>query len=86
MIPERGGLIVWLHHLKAIKVLERFGTLHYVSRRMKYAVLYVNRDQLEQTINDLTQLNFVKKIEKSYRHEIKTEYNSEIPDKTRFYM
>jgi uncharacterized protein YlbG (UPF0298 family) len=86
MIPERCGLIVWLHHLKAIKVLERFGTLHYVSRRMKYAVLYVNRDQLEQTINDLTQLNFVKKIEKSYRHEIKTEYNSEIPDKTRFYM
>ena len=86
MIPERCGLIVWLHHLRANKVLERYGNVHYVSRRMKYAVIYVNRDRLEQTIDGLSNLNFVKKIEKSYRNEIKTEYSSEVHDHSQYYM
>lgn len=85
VFPERTGLIIWLNHLKGIRALEKYGTLHYVSRRMKYAVLYVNQEKVEQTLGNLKKLNFVKKVDFSRRNEIKTEYDSKIPDKTRFY-
>lgn len=52
---------------------------------MKYAVLYVNQEKVEQTLGNLKKLNFVKKVDFSRRNEIKTEYDSKIPDKTRFY-
>jgi uncharacterized protein YlbG (UPF0298 family) len=85
MFPERTGLILWVQDLKAIKSLKRFGTIHYMSRKMNYIVMYVNADKAEETMKQISKLPFVKKIEKSYRNEIRTEYNSNIPDKTRFY-
>ena len=85
MLTERTGLIVWLNDVKSAKGLDRYGTVHYMSKRMKYAVLYLNTNRLEEVTAQLRKLPFVKKIERSYRNEIKTEYNSNIPDKTRFY-
>ncbi len=85
MFTERAGLIVWVNDLKSAKNLERYGTIHYISKRMHYVVMYVNADRSEDTMKQLQKLPFVKKIERSYRNEIKTEYNSNIPDKTRFY-
>lgn len=85
MFPERTGLIVWLNDLKSARNLDRFGVVHYVSKRMHYAVLYVNADKAEETVRQLQRLHFVKKIEKSHRNEIKTEYSRQVPDKTWFY-
>ena len=85
MITERTGLIVWLQDPRSARQLEKYGTLHYVSRKMNYAVVYVNADRAEETIRNLERLSFVKKVERSYRSEIPTEYNSNMPDKTRFY-
>ena len=85
MFTERTGLIVWVTDLKAARNLERYGTVHYMSKRMLYAVLYVHTSRLEETMRQLQKQSYVKKVERSYRGEIKTEYNSNIPDKTRFY-
>ena len=85
MIAERAGLIVWLSDIKPAKKLEKFGLLHYVSRKMNYAVLYLNANRVEETIRAIQRLPYVKKVERSLRGEIRTEYNSNIPDKTRFY-
>ncbi|MGG1311316.1 MULTISPECIES: YlbG family protein [Cohnella] len=85
MIAERTGYIVWFSDWKAARGLEKYGTLHYVSRRMNYAVLYVNSDIAEETVRNIQRLPYVRKIERSYRSEIKTEYDRNIPDKTRFY-
>lgn len=85
MFPERTGLIIWVNDLKAAKALERYGMIHYTSKKMQYVVMYINADKVEETIRNLQKLPFVKKIEKSLRNEIKTEYTSDIPDKTRFY-
>jgi uncharacterized protein YlbG (UPF0298 family) len=85
MIPERAGIIVWLTDSKSAKSLERFGLMHYVSKRMHYAVLYVFADKVEETMRQLQRLHYVRKVERSYRNEIKTEYSNAIPDKTRFY-
>lgn len=85
MFIERCGLIIWLKDAKPIRQLHRFGSLHYVSRRMQYAVLYVNEEEVEQTAQKLEELHFVKSVERSHRKEIPTEYSKEIPDKTRSY-
>jgi uncharacterized protein YlbG (UPF0298 family) len=85
MFAERTGYIVWFSDWKAAKGLEKYGTLHYLSRKMQYAVLYVNSDSAEETVRLMQRLPYVRKIERSYRNEIKTEYDKNVPDKTRFY-
>lgn len=85
MYPLRTGLIIWLSDLKQTKHLEKFGTIHYVSKRMHYVVLYVNADKADDTTRSIQKYPFVKKIERSFRNEIRTEYDSNVPDKTKLY-
>ncbi|MBP1973583.1 uncharacterized protein YlbG (UPF0298 family) [Cohnella thailandensis] len=85
MFGDRTGFIVWYSDWKAARGLDKYGTLHYLSRKMHYAVLYVNSDVAEETLKNLQRLSYVKKIERSFRNEIKTEYERNVPDKTRFY-
>jgi uncharacterized protein YlbG (UPF0298 family) len=82
---DRTGLIAWVSDLKAARNLDRYGTVHYMSKKMHYVVLYVHAVKAEETIRQLQKLPYVKKVERSYRNEIKTEYSSNMPDKTRFY-
>ncbi|TJY43269.1 DUF2129 domain-containing protein [Cohnella pontilimi] len=85
MFAERIGYIVWFSDFKAARGLDKYGSLHYLSRKMNYAVLYMDADGSEETVRHLQRLPFVKKVERSYRGEIKTEYEKNVPDKTRFY-
>lgn len=83
MEASRAGLIVWLSDPKQYKSLEKYGSLHYFSKRMNYAVLYVNKEHEEGVLDNLKRLPFVKSVEPSLRHDIKTEYSKNTPDKTR---
>ncbi|GAC41649.1 YlbG family protein [Paenibacillus popilliae] len=85
MFPERTGYIIWVADVKAARNLDKYGTLHYISRKMHYAVLYVNSDRAEDTMKNIRRLNYVKKIERSYRNEIKTEYGGERQDNTQYF-
>ncbi|MFB9330577.1 YlbG family protein [Paenibacillus aurantiacus] len=82
---ERVGYIVWVSDLKAARTLEKYGSVHYMSRKMHYVVMYMNADRAEETVRNMQRLSFVRRIERSYRNEIKTEYTQGVPDKTRFY-
>lgn len=84
MFLKRQGLIVWINHVKSARVLERYGSVHYVSRKLRYAVMYVDKDGLEETMAQLEKLNFVKKVELSYRGELKTEYSTSVPNQTSY--
>lgn len=85
MLPERTGFIIWVSDLKAAKGLERFGTVHYMSRKLHYVVLYMNAEKAEENMKQLHRLSYIRKIERSYRNEIKTEYSKDVEDKTRAY-
>ncbi|MDQ0059561.1 YlbG family protein [Paenibacillus harenae] len=85
MLPERTGYIVWVSDLKAARSLERFGTVHYMSRKMHYVVMYMNADRAEEAVRQMDRLPYVRKIERSFRNEIKTEYSKDNEDKTRAY-
>ncbi|WP_202076888.1 YlbG family protein [Caldalkalibacillus salinus] len=85
MFPRRVGLAVWLNNTKMARHLRRFGNVHYVSRKMRYAVVYVDQADLDHKVQKIEQFNFVKKVERSYKHELKTEYQNAKPDKAKEY-
>lgn len=85
MIPDRTGFIIWVSDLKSARALERFGTVHYMSRKLHYVVLYVHAEKADEAMKQISRLPYVRKVERSYRSEIPTEYSKDTVDKTRFY-
>lgn len=85
MFTERRSLIVWVNDYKSARSLERFGLLHYISKKMKYAVLYFHAERENEVYAQLKKLPYVRKIEPSYRHELKTEYSKSNVDKRQSY-
>jgi len=85
MFAERSGYIIWVSDVKAARNLEKYGSVHYISKRMHYVVMYVNADRADEIMKNIRRLSYVRKIERSYRNELKTEYSSNIPDKTSYY-
>lgn len=67
---ERQGLIVWVKSLRNIKNLRKYGNMHYVSRKMKYAVIYCDKSEAETTTEKLLELGFVKSVEPSLKNTL----------------
>ncbi|MDQ0161613.1 YlbG family protein [Bacillus alveayuensis] len=84
MFEKRQGLIVWLHSLKHVKTLRKYGNVHYVSKQMKYVVLYCQMELMEQIIEKLKSYSFVKYVEPSYKPFLKLEFESKV-DKAKEY-
>jgi uncharacterized protein YlbG (UPF0298 family) len=85
MIGQRQGIIIWLYSLKQAKMLRRFGNVHYVSRKLKYVVLYCNLEDTEALTQKISSYSFVKKVEPSYKPFLKMEYENSTPDKAKEY-
>lgn len=82
---ERVGAIVWVNDIKSARGLEKFGSVHYISKKMKYVVLYMDASQYESAAIQISKFPYVKSVERSYRTEIKTEYSNSSPDKAKSY-
>ena len=67
------GLIVYLHSVKHSRSLKQFGRLYYVSKRMRYALLYMNKDQQEEVTKKLTSEGYVKQVVPSHLNELVSE-------------
>ncbi|UFJ60297.1 YlbG family protein [Brevibacillus sedimenti] len=85
MRERRLGVAVWVKNTRAAKNLRKFGTIHYISKRLNYVSMYVDANQIDETIRMMEKLHFVTKIERSHRHEIPIEYNNAKPDKAKEY-
>ncbi|AGX03729.1 MULTISPECIES: YlbG family protein [Bacillaceae] len=85
MLGQRQGIIVWLYSLKQAKMLRRFGNVHYVSKKLKYAVIYCDIEDTEALIQKISSYSFVKKAEPSYKPFLKTEFENSKPDKAKEY-
>ncbi|MDP4096836.1 YlbG family protein [Paenibacillus sp. P96] len=84
MFAERTGYIIWVSDVKAARNLEKYGSVHYISKRLQYVVMYMDAERAEDTVKNIRRLSYVRKIERSFRNEIKTEY-TKAQDKTNFY-
>lgn len=78
---ERQSLVVWLYTLKQLKNIRKFGHVQFISKRLRYVILYINRDEEKETIEKLTRLHFVKKVEISHRDEIDMTWKDAIPNR-----
>ncbi|WP_445488452.1 YlbG family protein [Niallia sp. 03133] len=85
MLGQRQGIIVWMYSLKQTKMLRRFGNVHYISKRLKYVVLYTNQVEVEQIMEKISSYSFVKKVDPSYKPFLKLEFENSKPDKAKEY-
>ncbi|WP_085992493.1 YlbG family protein [Oceanobacillus senegalensis] len=85
MRTERQGLVVWFHQMKNLKQIKRFGHLIYASKKLKYAIIYVNQVDIDHIKTRLLKLPFVSKVEKSYKPYIRTDFENAKPDKAKQY-
>lgn len=85
MRAERQGLIVWYRHRRNISQIRRHGHLVYASRRMRYAVLYVNKKDLEKIEKQLKNYPFVRKVERSPKKLLRTNYEKKEIKKVKEY-
>lgn len=85
MREKRQGLIVWFQHRKNLKQIRKQGHIIYVSRKLKYVVLYVNQSDLESVETTLLKMPFVSKVDRSYRPFVKTDFENAKPDKAKMY-
>ncbi|WP_232699633.1 YlbG family protein [Brevibacillus daliensis] len=83
MRQKRLGVAVWIKNPRVARNLRKFGTIHYVSKRLNYVSMYVDAEQIEQVVPQMERLHYVLKVERSHRHEIPTEYNNAKPDKAK---
>lgn len=80
MRTKRQGLIVWFQHRRNIKQIKRYGHLIYISKKLKYAVLYVDQDEIESVIKKLDKLSFISKVMRSYKPFIRTSFDKIKPE------
>lgn len=82
---KRQGLVIWFQHMKNIKQIKRYGHLIAISRNARYAVIYVDQDEIADKQLKLERLPFVSKVEVSYKPLIRTEFENSKLDKAKEY-
>lgn len=84
-ITKRRSLIVWVYSLRQLKALKRFGTITYVSKRMKYVIIYMNEADIEINEKKIKKLHFVRSIEPSYRPDVEVNISERIGTRAAFH-
>lgn len=82
---KRLGVAVWVKNIRVAKNLRKFGTIHYISKRLNYVSMYVDAKEIDEAIRTMEKLHFVTRVERSHRHEIPVVYNNARPDKAKEY-
>ncbi|SDJ03967.1 YlbG family protein [Salimicrobium halophilum] len=85
MRVPRQGIIVYFQQMKNVRHLKKYGHLIHASKRQKYALIYVNRDNLNEKMEALQQLPYVHRVEPSYKPEVRVDYENAKPDKAKEY-
>ncbi|MGT2935125.1 YlbG family protein [Streptococcus castoreus] len=62
---ERIGLVVYLYYNRDARKVLKFGDLYYHSKRSRYLVLYINKEDLDTKLQDIRRLKFVKEVKPS---------------------
>nr|WP_208112710.1 DUF2129 domain-containing protein [Aureibacillus halotolerans] len=74
MITERQGIVVYMHTLKQVRQLRKYGHVMYVSKKLKYALLYCDRTDVDGVMTKLGNLHFVLRLDPSFRPDVRVEF------------
>ena len=72
---NRKSLVVYFRNPKAIKQMAEFGEIRYYTKKGKYAILYLNKEDQSSVTQELLKLKLVRKVEESLFEN--TEYQLE---------
>ncbi|WP_429971227.1 YlbG family protein [Fructilactobacillus sp. Tb1] len=64
-IQTRNELLVSVFSLKQAKNLKKYGDIRFISKKMHYVILFVNNENLDDTIIEIKKQRFVKRVEKT---------------------
>ncbi|MCO4684062.1 hypothetical protein Si005_02045 [Streptococcus infantarius subsp. infantarius] len=59
---ERQGIIVYLYYNRDARKLNKYGDVLYHSRKLYYQVLYVNKEEEADIVEEISALKFVKAV------------------------
>ncbi len=62
---KRKSVIVYFRNPKALKHIESINAITYFTKKKKYAVLYMNEEEVEPKIKLLKEIKLVRKVEES---------------------
>ena len=60
---DRTSLVVYFRNPKAVKHIASFGEIKYYTKKGKYAILYLNREDIEKVTEELKKIKLVRKVE-----------------------
>lgn len=72
--PDRLGVFIYLYYNREARKLNKFGDFHYHSKQGRYVLLYINKEDQEETVKQLSQLKFVKEVKVSQLDEIDRDF------------
>lgn len=62
---ERVGLVIYLYYNRDAKKLSKYGDFIYHSRRLRYQIIYVNKNDAQKIEKEIASLKFVKEVKPS---------------------
>ncbi|MDY2963301.1 YlbG family protein [Streptococcus dysgalactiae] len=71
---ERIGLVIYLYYNRDARKLLKFGDLYYHSKRSRYLVIYINKNDLETKVDEISRLKFVKEVKPSAFDDIDRQF------------
>ncbi|WP_047999983.1 YlbG family protein [Lactiplantibacillus herbarum] len=77
-VKPRRSLIVYMHSMKQVRQLKRFGLVQYQSHKEHYVVLYMDESQVPAATARINKLNFVRKVEPSYRPDVAMNFGERV--------
>ncbi len=62
---SRQSIVVYFKNPKILKQLKRVGNVMYFHKKRKYAIIYVNSDQVDTVLEELRKFRQVRKVDVS---------------------
>lgn len=71
---QRIGLVIYLYYNRDARKVMKYGDLYYHSRRSRYLVIYINKEDMEEKLKDISRLTFVKEVKVSAFDDINCDF------------
>ncbi|GAB1611854.1 MULTISPECIES: YlbG family protein [Mammaliicoccus] len=83
-LVERISIIVYLKNMKHERQLRKFGNIYYSHKKEQYVMLYTNEDKIDDTIQHLMKLKYVKDVKVSPFKSVKRDYSNKNVEKKEY--
>ncbi|WP_204237405.1 YlbG family protein [Mammaliicoccus sciuri] len=83
-LVERISIVVYLKNMKHERQLCKFGNIYFAHRKEQYVMLYTNEDKIDETVQHLMKLKYVKDVKVSPFKYVKRDYSNSNTDKKEY--